>query len=1082
MPFTTTLNDQQSTQGVLKYYYYEHPAVSEFQPNRGPDTGGTKFLVLGRNFDPFHKIGGEVNVTNDTFCYFLDLEIKRPVVQMINSTKLYCMSPPSPRLRATRVEITLNNQQYTDDEVVFYYYRPPNVFDLDPLIGPVAGGTNVTVIGSNFKDTGELKCKFGNSVVPGKFLNVNEILCVSPRADKPGFVRLKVALYEEEFSSGEYTQFLYYENPVITSISPTCGPERGYTELTVRGENFLDTGFDMVKCVYNFSGEVIWMNATVIDQEMIKCSTPPVLNSRGYNELDRWYYDVTITLNNIIPDKAHYIRFYYYKESTIMSVTPDIGPMEGGTVVEIKGKDFKPKCHCNFTVRFGTVHVKAKEFSDERVVVEAPAAWMPGEVVVTVGINGQQWSPDIKLATKDAENTYIYYEKPIITHYEPEVGPSHGGTKVIFHGYGLTPFSDEEGSKVVRPLYVAMLDYKTKKLGEPTECTYLDDREAHFFTPPGKAESHHIFKITFNKQDFLPVIPKGSEYSYTYYEFPSIKKLDPPYGPVKSDRETILILKGVNFRCPENICTHILVRFGEADDAIYVPGEHISDEEIHCVLPKYSKPDVLRVEVTLNEQDYTNDGLEFGYYDPFVKKVTPKMVGMEGGTTIRIHGHGFVNSTCLKVKFGGISQRNLTCNGKDCVVKAKYISQNEVEAVTFPEKVVYYEGCGEDLECQTSITNDDISVEVSVFGNDFTHNFITIFYFTLPLYDQPLNSKIPGNANELVMVPTHFLTHETDPMDPVNKQWWFEKYGNVSCRYMSEDGTRMVQTTGYFAHYALKEDKWYNHVECKPPLWQLPKGKDQENVLLNISVNGGGDYSGMKKMVITEQLELKRIYPLCGPNTGGTKVRIVGTGMQLVENLTMKWGVITTSIIDEDTFENWYFDAAKTPNTHELEVLSNNALDQKYMLLDKKDYKKVMTKAPQIPDSALTLGGPVYIELGRVAALQVHQSKEFKIFNYGPSFLEYFYYQNPTLRDMKPHGGPIAGGTKVIIKGNWFKYHPEYGVIPYAKFGEKVVRCVYESTVRIICNSPPHKSTDKEVIYIYIYYIYIYYILYIIYI
>jgi hypothetical protein len=50
-----------------------------------------------------------------------------------------------------------------------------------------------------------------------------------------------------------------------------------------------------------------------------------------------------------------------------------------------------------------------------------------------------------------------------------------------------------------------------------------------------------------------------------------------------------------------------MVRFGDPDNGIYVKGEKVSDDKIRCVVPKYTKPDVLPVEVTLNGQDYTHD-------------------------------------------------------------------------------------------------------------------------------------------------------------------------------------------------------------------------------------------------------------------------------------------------------------------------------------------------------------------------------------------------------------------------------------------------------------------------------------------
>ncbi|PCJ22449.1 MAG: hypothetical protein COA94_09100 [Rickettsiales bacterium] len=84
---------------------------------------------------------------------------------VLNSTKVICHSPASYILRQSIVEITLNNQEYTDNNVVFYYYRPPFVFDIEPREGPTKGNTTVYAIGSNFRNTKDIKCKFADIVV-----------------------------------------------------------------------------------------------------------------------------------------------------------------------------------------------------------------------------------------------------------------------------------------------------------------------------------------------------------------------------------------------------------------------------------------------------------------------------------------------------------------------------------------------------------------------------------------------------------------------------------------------------------------------------------------------------------------------------------------------------------------------------------------------------------------------------------------------------------------------------------------------------------------------------------------------------
>jgi len=56
---------------------------------------------------------------------------------------------------------------------------------------------------------------------------------------------------------------------------------------------------------------------------------------------------------------------------------------------------------------------------------------------------------------------------------------------------------------------------------------------------------------------------------------------------------------------------------------------------------------------------------------------------------------------------------------------------------------------------------------------------------------------------------------------------------------------------------------------------------------------------------------------------------------------------------------------------------------------------------------------------------------------------------------MHPHSGLTRGGTQVEVVGLDFRYQPEYGVVPHCKFGDKIVRATFDSTVRIVCTTPP---------------------------
>ena len=147
IPFSVSLNRQQATKDDFYYWYYSSPQVSELLPNYGPNSGGNEVEVRGSNFLPFNFVT-DIDNSNDTFCDFKGIRKVRAYVK--NSTKLICEAPESYIIEKTVVEVTLNNQEQSDDLVPYFYYKPPTVYDAEPREGPTYGGTEVTIFGSRF--------------------------------------------------------------------------------------------------------------------------------------------------------------------------------------------------------------------------------------------------------------------------------------------------------------------------------------------------------------------------------------------------------------------------------------------------------------------------------------------------------------------------------------------------------------------------------------------------------------------------------------------------------------------------------------------------------------------------------------------------------------------------------------------------------------------------------------------------------------------------------------------------------------------------------------------------------------------
>ena len=154
-------------------------------------------------------------------------------------------------------------------------------------------------------------------------------------------------------------------------------------------------------------------------------------------------------------------------------------------------------------------------------------------------------------------------------------------------------------------------------------------------------------------------------------------------------------------------------------------------------MPKYNTPNVLKVDVSMDGEDFTTDNLEYGFFDPYILSVEPKLVSTKGGTPLSIKGYGFVNvsSDRIRVRYG-TRERPLVCGAthSPCVVNARYINKNEIQCETLPQRDMNYDSD------KSNVNFDEFAVEVSLFEAEYTHNNITIMY-----YDESVVTSIEPN-------------------------------------------------------------------------------------------------------------------------------------------------------------------------------------------------------------------------------------------------------------------------------------------------------------------------------------------------
>lgn len=1011
MPFRITMNAQQTTTNPIKYWYYPEPAIMKLTPNKGPTTGGTVVMIEGQDLDPFNDMLSEVDNHNDTYCRF-GLEFKTPAT-VISDTLVSCVAPPSPIIRTVPVDLTLNDAdfslnpiEWTDDHVPYTYYAPSYVYGVEPNMGPTSGNTTVTITGSNFEDTGQIKCRFGSKVVPGKFISVNEIRCVSPAVENPGVVDLSISLVEDSF--GQPVDFLYYAIPIIYDIYPKCGPTSGYTQITVLGKNFVFTGPGLVRCIF---GDDMYTHATVMSENEIKCDSPSI---RGNEELEKKiYFPVAVTLNgHDRSEAAQAIRFSYYEFHKLFSMSPNRGSLKGGTRVNIYGEHFAQEGVCNVTARFGTTEALSVFHNDTNIQVYTPSGKFSGNTIVQVALNGQQFTDydgtkNLGGSKFDQELGYYYYEDPLITDFRPKSGPATGNSIIVIYGTGFIG-----ANETVDDLQITLRfnDTKTNNMIGITDCFEVSQNEVKCLTPSAPPDTQAYIELSKNGANYQPIRGIGltpSDDIYDFYLAPIIVDVSPKYGPVNPERSENITITGENFRCSDSKCPHLTCMFGTDPYPIYTPGHLVDNKHISCPIPQLSRPEVVEVEISLNGKDFTHNEFTYTYFDAFILDINPRFGNKDGGTLVSLLGFGFADTGSeLLCRFGS-AERPLMCSGKPCVVQAVYVSDSEVKCRTFASSVMTYSDTNE------SIGNDSYAIELSIRSGKYTHNGILYTPISMPQVNSITTNHGPASGGTYVVANAAFPWG--DGTDNTLDLAFIQNYENVTIRF--SDGTHEMIVFGDLIAYPFGSGLLPNSFAFMTPEWPYPGA-----VKISFSINGR-DYFGSFDFTFLEKLEIMKISPACGPNHGETAVKITGTGFSEQTNLFIRWGTETRPVDVESLFSQTsgsltaYSAPTPTNNTH---------------------------------------GGFVYVEMGSNIDLQNDLNNSTYSFSgdtTSDKFL-YYYYKEPVLKYIYPHSGPNNGGTEVMLAGAWFLNYPSMKCTPLCRFGSKIVPGEFISTVRVKCITP----------------------------
>nr|XP_020655925.1 plexin-A4-like [Pogona vitticeps] len=360
-----------------------NPKITEISPVRGPREGGTRVTIRGENLGlEFRDIAKKVKVAG------VDCE---PLVDgYIPAEQIVCeMGEAKPSQHAGNVDICVAEckPEFMAKSSQFYYFTTLTLSDLYPKQGPMSGGTQVTITGTNLNAGSNVSVSLGQHPCHFHWRSAKYIVCnttafsngleknvvdVTVKVDKATLRK-----EQEKTKSHKELKFKYVEDPTILRIEPEWSIVSGNTPITVWGTNLDLIQNPQIRAKYG-GKEHINVCEVQNDTEMI-CQAPALaVDPNNQSDLTERPDEFGFILDNVhallILNKTN---FTYYPNPVFEAFNPSgILELKPGTPVILKGKNLIPpvaggNVKLNYTVLVGEKPCVVT-VSDVQLLCESP--------------------------------------------------------------------------------------------------------------------------------------------------------------------------------------------------------------------------------------------------------------------------------------------------------------------------------------------------------------------------------------------------------------------------------------------------------------------------------------------------------------------------------------------------------------------------------------------------------------------------------------------------------------------------------------------------------------------------------------
>jgi hypothetical protein len=553
-----------------QFTYTPAPVVAGVSPAVGPLAGATPVTITGTGF---------------TAATIVDFGTTAGTITSDTATQIVATSPAGTAGTVAVTVVTPGGTSATSPADQFTYLAPPVVTGVGPVIGPLTGGTMVTITGAGFTDATVVD--FGTIAAANIVLvSATQITANSP-AELAGTVDVTVTGPGGVSATSPADQFTYLTVPAVQTISPATGPLNGGTQVTITGTSFT------AATVVDF-GTVPAINVVVVSATQITAISPA--ESAGV-------VNVTVTGPVGTSGTSPADQFTYVAAPTVTGVSPAKGPSAGGTTVTITGTGFTGAT----VVDFGAAAAAITSDTATQIVATAPTG-TSGTVPVSVVTPGG-------ISAASPADQFTYLAAPTVTGVSPAAGPLAGGTLVTITGASFNSATVVDFGAVAATNIVVL---------SATQITAISP-----------AESVGTVDVTVTALGGVSATSPADQFSYG--TIATVQTISPAAGPLEGG--TLVTITGAGFTGTT------AVDFGQTPASSFLV---VSPTEITATSPAESAGPVYVTVTGPGGISGTSSADQFTYMAaPLVASVNPTAGPLAGGTSVTITGTGFTSATVV---------------------------------------------------------------------------------------------------------------------------------------------------------------------------------------------------------------------------------------------------------------------------------------------------------------------------------------------------------------------------------------------------------------------------------------------------